>query len=269
MNLCIDIGNSTIFCGIGDEIKIHYRFRHDCQSPFTSDQFGLFLIGFLQENNIPRGSIKKIAICSVVPQLDYSVISACIKYVKIHPFVLKPGVKTKLKIKYRDPLEAGADRIADAMAACHHYPNKDIIVINFGTATTFTVINAQKDYLGGLIVPGLRLSMNALENFTALISPVEIVFSNSVVGRSTKECVQNGLYFGHLSMIEGITQRIKHEVFNSKECVIIGTGGFSHLFAKAPLFTIIEPDLVLLGLLLSLKLNMSAEVTTENPVISS
>lgn len=143
MILCIDVGNSHIYGGVfdGDEIKL--RFRHTSKVS-TSDELGIFLKSVLRENNCSPETIRKIAICSVVPQVDYSLRSACVKYFSIDPFLLQAGVKTGLNIKYRNPVEVGADRIANAIAATHSFPNQNIIVIDFGTATTFCAISHKK-----------------------------------------------------------------------------------------------------------------------------
>ena len=133
MILCIDVGNSHIYGGVFDEDEIKLRFRHTSKVS-TSDELGIFLKSVLRENNCSPEKIKKIGICSVVPQLDYSLRSACVKYFSSEPFLLQAGVKTGLNIKYRNPLEVGADRIANAIAATHSYPNQNIIVIDFGTA---------------------------------------------------------------------------------------------------------------------------------------
>lgn len=122
----------------------------------------VFLKSVLRENNCLPESIKQIGICSVVPQIDYSLRAACVKYFSIDPFLLQAGVKTGLNIKYRNPVEVGADRIANAIATTHLYPNQNVIVIDFGTATTICVISAQKAYMGGAILPGVRLSVDAL-----------------------------------------------------------------------------------------------------------
>lgn len=255
MILCLDVGNSHIFGGVFVDNQIELRFRHVTSHNTTSDQLGIFLKSVLQENNIPSNKIKDIAICSVVPHIDYSLRSACIKYFDIEPFILQAGVKTGLKIKYRNPLEVGADRIANAIAAISRYPKKDIIVIDFGTATTFCAITAEKDYLGGAILAGMRLSMNALQNSTAKLSAVEIVKPTAVVGRSTMENLQSGLYYGQLGVVREMTQRMMTEVFHKQKPILIGTGGFAHLFSEENIFTAIMPDLVLDGLRLALMAN--------------
>jgi type III pantothenate kinase len=253
MILCLDVGNSQIFGGVFDKDQLLLRFRHDTTVSSTSDQLGIFLKSALRENNI-TAKISNIAICSVVPSLDYSLRSACIKYFNLEPTFLSTDIQTGLNFQYINPAELGADRIANAIAAMHAFPNKNLIVIDFGTATTFCVITKNHVYLGGAILAGMKLSMNALQTNTAKLFAVEIVKPDNVVGRSTKENIQSGLYFGQLGIIREFTQRITVEHFKDETPVIIGTGGFSHLFEQEGIFTKVMPDLILHGLRLVLKL---------------
>lgn len=255
MLLCLDVGNTQIFGGVFENEKIQLRFRHDTKQNGSSDDAGIFLRTVLRENDIDYKNIKKIAICSVVPSVDYSLRSACLKYFNIDPFLLQAGVKTGLKIKYRNPIEVGADRIANAIAAVKLYPQQNIIVVDLGTATTMCAVSANKDYLGGVIMAGIRISMNALQTNAAKLFPVEIVKPEVVVGRSTIEGIQSGLYYSQLGLIKELTQRIVQENFTKQKPMVIGTGGFAHLFEKEKIFSIIEPDLVLKGLYEALKLN--------------
>ncbi len=258
MILCLDIGNSQIFGGIFSGNDLLLRFRHSTRQGVSSDQIGVFLRSVLRENNIESNQIKQIALCSVAPANDYSVIGACRKYFNIEPFILQAGTKTGLKIKYRNPIEVGADRIANAIAAAHHYPHQNIIVVDFGTATTFCTISADRDYLGGLILAGIGLSMDALQSNTAKLMPVKIIKPEVTIGRSTAESIQAGLYYGQLAMVHSLSQRITEEAFDSTPPVIIGTGGFAHLFEQEKLFTRVMPDLVLDGLRLALVMNQES-----------
>ncbi|KTD07202.1 type III pantothenate kinase [Legionella jamestowniensis] len=255
MMLCIDVGNSHIYGGVfaGEEIRL--RFRHTSQVS-TSDELGIFLKSVLRENQCSPEAINEIAICSVVPQLDYSLRSACVKYFSVEPFFLQAGVKTGLNIKYRNPVEVGADRIANAIAATHAYPGKNIVVIDFGTATTFCVITAQKMYLGGAILPGVRLSVDALANKTAKLPPVEIVKTEQVVGRSTIESIQSGVFYGALGACRELITRIKEEAFANQEVLVLATGGFASLFDKQDIYDYLVPDLVLQGIRLAAGLNI-------------
>ncbi len=255
MVLCIDVGNTQIHGGVFDGEVLAAQFRKTSRQQFSSDEAGVFLRSVLRENKIDPDSIKDISICSVVPDLNHSLRSACLKYFNIEPFFLKPGVKTGLKIKYRNPLEVGADRIANAIAATHLYPNKNLIVVDFGTATTFCVISSAKEYLGGIILPGIKISMEALESHTAQLPIVEIKKVEEVVGKSTVESIQSGLYHGQIGMVRELKTKITNEAFKDEEPIVLATGGFSRLFEEEKLFKEILPTLVLKGLFYAYKMN--------------
>lgn len=257
MVLCLDVGNSQIFGGIFDKGELKLRFRRNVLDNNSSDDLGLFLKGVFRENNIDPDHVQEIAFCSVVPDVLYSLKNCCLKYFKKQPFILQPGVKSGIKIKYRNPLEVGADRIANSIAATHLYPGKNLIVIDFGTAITSCVISKEKEYLGGVITSGLQISMKALEENTARLPRVEIVRPYSIIGKSTVESIQSGLYYGTLGMVKEIVRCITEDVFFQDTPLVIGTGGFSRHFNDQEIFYNIDPDLVLKGLFLSLNLNVS------------
>lgn len=255
MILALDVGNTQIYGGVFEKEKMLLSFRRNSKQGASSDEIGIFLRTVLRENDIDPSKVKQIAICSVVPDVIYSLRGACKKYFDINPFILQAGVKTGLKIKYRNPVEVGADRIANSIAATQLYPNKNLILVDLGTATTFCAVSKDKDYLGGSIVAGLRLSMESLEAKTSKLPSVEIVPMSEALGRSTIESLQSGLYYGHIGTIKEISERISKEAFDGDKPFIIGTGGFSNLFEKEKVFDVIVPDLVLKGLLYSLKMN--------------
>jgi len=275
MILALDIGNSQIHGGVfslnethlGEEI-IQLQFRKNTKNGYSSDEVGLFLRSVLRENGIDPNEIQEIAICSVVPEVVHSIKNACIKYFNHQqPFMLQPGVKTGLKIKYRNPLEVGADRIANAIAGAELFPGKNLIIVDFGTATTYDVVTADRDYLGGMILPGLRISMEALELRTAKLPSVEILTPGELVGRSTVESIQSGLYYSNLYALRGITDQIRSQYFQgSSDTLAIGTGGFSRLFETDQAFDAIIPELVLLGLYKAFRLN---SVDTEKPLFQN
>ncbi|MGK5086496.1 type III pantothenate kinase [Bdellovibrionota bacterium FG-2] len=255
MILTLDVGNSHIYGGVFECDKLRTTFRKKTAHGSSSDEMGLFLRSVLRENGVDPGGIQRVAVCSVVPDLVHSLKNCCLKYFRGAPFILQPGVKTGLKIKYRNPLEVGSDRIATAIAATHLYPGKNLIVIDFGTATTFCAITADKDYLGGVIVAGLRISMEALESKTARLPSVEIVVPEAAIGRSTIESIQSGLYYGAIGMVKEITSRISKEAFSGEKPVIIGTGGFASLLDRAEVFDLELPNLVLKGIYLAAQMN--------------
>jgi len=173
----------------------------------------------------------------------------------VNPFVLQAGVKTGLKVRYKNPLEVGADRIANAIAGTHTYPQQNLLIIDFGTATTFCAISREKEYLGGVIIAGLRISMEALEERTSKLPSVEIIRPEACLAKTTVDSIQSGLYFGTLGQVKEICERIIAEGFAGERPRIIGTGGFASLFAESEIFDEENPDLVLNGLHTALKMN--------------
>jgi len=255
MHLCLDIGNTTIHGGIfrGEDIILHFRKTSDTRN--SSDETGLFLRQVLRENGINPSDIRSIALCSVVPSLLYSIRNACYKYFDLEPFVLQAGVKTGLKVKYRNPLEVGADRIANAIAATQLYPNRNTIIVDFGTATTFCAITRHREYLGGAILPGISISMESLVKRTAKLPTVEMIRPECAVGRSTVESMQSGLFYSQVGTVRELTHRFAAEAFGDEGCIVLGTGGYSRMFNEEGLFDHILPNMVLTGLHLALKMN--------------
>lgn len=261
MILCIDVGNTHIYGGLfhGNEIQLRFR---STSKVATSDEIGIFLKSVLRENNCNSKLIKTIGVCSVVPQLDYSIRSAAIKYFSIEPFFLQAGVKTGLNIKYKNPQDVGADRIANAIAATNLFPNENLIIIDFGTATTFCVVTKNKNYLGGAILPGVRLAHDALISNTAKLTAVEIVKIGNVVGKSTVESIQSGIFYGAVGACRELITRIKNESFVNESVRVLATGGFATLFATQNIFDAHIPDLVLQGLLLAILKNQDERKLT-------
>ena len=255
MILCLDVGNSQIFGGVFGSDNLELTFRRTSQLRSSSDELGVFFRTVLRENDIDPQSISRVAICCVVPDLLYSLRATCQKYFSIEPLILRPGTKTGLKILYRDPREVGADRIADAVGAIKLYPERNIIVADFGTATTICAISHKKEFLGGNIIPGLNLSMRALEEKTAQLPSVEITPPEKAIGRSTIESIQAGLYWSNVGMVRELIKRISEEEFSTGQPVVIGTGGFAQLFNRENLFDKVVPDLILKGLREVIRLN--------------
>ena len=255
MILCLDVGNSQIYCGVFRDDALVTSFRRTSTVRSSSDELGVFLRGALRENEIDYHDVRQIVLCSVVPDLIYSLRTCCQKYFSIDPLILRPGVKTGLKIKYKDPKEVGADRIADAMGAIHLFPDRNLIVVDFGTATTVCAITREREFLGGNIIPGVRLAMDALESKTAQLPTVEIAPMKTSIGRTTVESIQSGLFWSNVGTVRELVTRITDEVFSTDAPLVIGTGGFANLFSGEDLFDEIVPDLILTGLLEALRLN--------------
>lgn len=256
MILCLDVGNSQIYGGVFSDKDTKLRFRKSSKSGHSSDETGVFLSSVLRENGLDPKRIKHVALCSVVPESVHSIRNACIKYFGGEPFVLQAGVRTGLKIKYKNPLEVGADRIANSIAAIKQFPQQNLIIIDFGTATTFCAISKNAEYLGGVITPGVRISMEALESQTSKLPAVEIVPTKNVVGRGTVESIQSGLFFGNIGAARLICEQISKEMFDGEKPLILGTGGFASLFSNHEVFDKEIPDLVLNGIHQAFLLNM-------------
>jgi len=255
MILCLDVGNSQIYGGLFEDGKIRLRFRRNSRTGASSDEIGVFLRTVLRENDIDPGQITQIALCTVVPEVLHSLKNACLKYFRLTPFVLQAGVKTGLKVRYKNPLEVGSDRIANAIAGTHLYPGQNLIIVDFGTATTFCAVSANKDYLGGVIIAGLKISMEALESRTSRLPSVEILRHEECLAKTTVDSIQSGLYFGTIGQVKEIAGRITQEVFQDQAPKLIGTGGFASLFSASGIFDEENSDLVLTGLHLALKMN--------------
>lgn len=255
MILCLDVGNSHIYGGVFHKEKLVLRFRKISNTGTTSDELGLFLRSVLHENAIQPEAVKTIGVCSVVPDMNYSLNNACLKYFQKEPFFLKAGVKTSLKIRYNSPSDVGADRIANAIGAVQLFPNKNLIIVDFGTAITFCAVSQNREYLGGSIMPGHKISMQSLESRTARLPKVEIVPPRQVLGKSTVESIQSGLFYGKLGAVHYIIQQLSRECFAQEPPLVIGTGGFSSLYSDQDFFDHLEPDLVFKGLYQALQLN--------------
>jgi len=250
MLLCLDVGNTQIHGGIFNNNELKFQFRKSSHIGMSSDEIGIFLRNVLRENKIEPSLISEVAICSVVPHVDYSLKNACIKYFSNKVLFVKPGIKTGLKIRYLNPAEVGADRIANAVGARTAFPGRDLMIIDFGTATTIDIVTKEGDYLGGAIMAGAKLMVSALESKTARLPSIELVKPLSSCGQTTAESMQSGIYWSIYGGLKELVLQIQNERFaNSDEkALVIGTGGLARLFEDAELFEVQIPELVLQGL---------------------
>ncbi len=248
MLLTLDVGNSQIFCGVYDGEELKTTFRRTSSIRASSDEFGTFFRATLRENGVDPAEIDMAGICSVAPDAVHSLRNCFRKYFGFEPFLLQPGVKTGLKIRYRNPLEVGADKIANAIGALSRFPGRNLLIIDFGTATTLCAVTKDKEYLGGIITPGINLSMAALESQTARLPVVEILRPAEVLGRSTVESIQSGLYYGTLATVRSLVASVTKDHFAKDQPLVVGTGGFGRLFEQERLFDDFVPELPLVGL---------------------
>ena len=255
MILTIDVGNTSTAFGLFDGDKSVLRFRRTSNVNSSSDEVGVFLRSVLRENGFDWQQIEKIGCCSVVPAVNHSLSNACAKYLGKEPLFIQAGIKTGLKLRYGNPKEIGADLIAAAMGAVEEFPGKNLIIIDMGTATTVELVSKDTEFLGGVIMPGLKISVEALAGGTAKLPSVEIMKPEHVYGTTTTEAIQAGIYYSNAGAIKEFCYLYKKNVFHGEDAVVIGTGGFARNFEDYNLFDKIIPGLVLAGVKKALELN--------------
>lgn len=249
-----DVGNTNIVLGVykGDELKHHWRIETNRNR--TEDEFGMIIKSLFDHSDIKFSDIGGIIISSVVPPIMFALERMCQKYFHIKPLIVGPGIKTGLNIKYENPREVGADRIVNAVAAIHEY-GSPLIIVDFGTATTYCYINEQGQYMGGAIAPGVNISTEALYSKAAKLPRIEIARPDSVIGKNTVSAMQAGIFYGYVGQVEGIVKRMKEK--SEKIPKVIATGGLSSLIAQeSTIIDIVDPYLTLKGLQLIYKRNM-------------
>ncbi len=230
MIICMDVGNTNIKYAVFDGEKLAMSFRVATEHKKTSDEYGGQLLSILGNNKINASEIKGGIISSVVPQLDYTLERMCLSYLKIKPLQLVPGLKTGLNLRVDNAKEVGADRVVNNVAAIRKY-GAPLIIIDFGTATTFNVIDSKGEFIGGVIAPGIKGSLDSLVNGTAKLPRVEIERPASVIGKNTVTNMQSGIVFGFAGLVEYIVKKIKREL-KSENITTVATGGFSEVIAK-------------------------------------
>lgn len=257
MYLCVDIGNSQVHCGVFDVSgNLLVQFRLNTSHVGSSDEFATFLLKVLPANDIDPFSIRAVAIASVVPSVDYSVTSAFVKYFGITPLFLQPGVKTGIKIASNNPGEIGADLIAGAIGGVTLYPNKHLLIFDFGTATTAIYITPDAEFIGGAVLPGIRLMMESLQTNTAKLFTVNISLPKQPISKDTRMAIQSGLYYSQIGAAKELIAQVSNQYQIARsDLVVIGTGGFANLLNIEAIFDEIVPDLLLLGLKEMLELN--------------
>ncbi len=253
MLLAIDAGNSNILVGVfkGDTLAHEWRLLTEAEK--TVDEYGILFQNLYRSVNLPIEETEDIIISCVVPPLLNTFDELCTKYFHHTPLIVGPGVKTGIPIHYDNPREVGADRIVNAVAAYEAY-RRSLIVVDFGTATTFDCISPQGEYLGGAIAPGIMISSEALFHKASKLPRVELVRPQTVIGKNTTTSMQAGIIFGYVGLIDGIVSRMKKEM--DSDPLVVATGGLAPLIAPES-DTIAEVDeyLTLKGLHIIYKKN--------------
>ena len=249
MLLAIDAGNTNVVFALvkGDEIVARWRIATDARR--TADEYAVWLNQLLQLEGYDRNVVEAVIIATVVPRALHNLEVLASKYFGVEPLVAgAPPVEWGIALDVAEPKSVGADRVLNAIAA-HALYEGDLIVVDFGTAATFDVVDFTGAYKGGIIAPGINLSLDALVNAAAKLPriAIEAPDGKSVIGRTTEEQMHIGIYWGYVSMIEGLVARMKAEI--GRPVKVIATGGLAVLFEKhTPIFDVIEPDLTIQGL---------------------
>jgi type III pantothenate kinase len=254
MLLAIDMGNTNIKYGVFDGENLVASFRVSSRISRTSDEYGSVLVGLLSDKGIKKTDIDGIILSSVIPSLNYTICHMCEFFFGITPIIVGPGIKTGLNIKTDNPKEVGADIIVNSVSAFTKYGGP-VIVIDFGTATTFDVVNDKCELMGVVIAPGIKTSIEGLVSKTAQLPMIELDAPKTVIGKNTKHCMQSGLIFGFSGLVENITYKIKKEL-KLDEVKVVATGGLGEIIAKeVKTISVVDRTLTLDGLRYIYELN--------------
>lgn len=247
MILTIDVGNTNITCGVFDGDVIVASFRITTKMPRTSDEYGMILYNLLEQNNIQPMDIGDAIICSVVPNVMHSLRGGLVKYFHITPIIVEAGIKTGIRIVTPNPQQIGADRIVDAVGAYEIYGGP-VLVIDFGTATTYDFVDEKGAFLGGITAPGIRISAKALSEDAAKLPEIEIKKPESILGKDTITSMQAGIVYGQIGQTEYIINKVKEEVGLENVKTVV-TGGLGRIIAnETTCIDIYDPNLTLKGI---------------------
>jgi type III pantothenate kinase len=255
--LTVDIGNTNTVLGFHQRDSLAAHWRLTTRRDQTEDEYGILVRSLFAASGFSPDDLSGVAIASVVPTLTTAMIQLSRRHLKQEPLVVEPGVKTGMPILYDPPSDVGADRIVNAVAAYEAYGGP-VVIVDFGTATTFDVVTRKGEYVGGLICPGISISADALFQRAARLPRVELRNPGKIIGRSTVSSIQSGLYFGYAEMVKGILGRIGAEI--GQPAHIIATGGLAEVLAEEiPAIEAVDPVLTLKGLKLIWEKNRQEE----------
>ncbi len=229
MLLAVDVGNTNVTLALFQGERLVADWRVTSHRERTADEMAVELRQLFELRGFDLGVVDAVVISSVVPTINPALVEASRRYLKCEPIMVGPGTRTSVRIRYENPRDVGADRIANALAAYTKYGGP-IVVIDFGTAVTYDAISADGDYLGGAISPGVEISLDALVSHTAMLRRVEPVAPDSVIGRNTITSIQSGLVWGFVAQVEGMVQRMVAEL--GGKATVVATGGQASLVAE-------------------------------------
>ncbi len=245
MILAIDVGNTNIVLGCIDERKILFIERISTDRNKTAAEYAIMIKSILEIREIDSNALEGGIISSVVPEITFELRRATRLLIKKEPLIVGPGIKTGLNIRLDDPAQLGSDMLVTSVAAMHEHP-LPVIVVDLGTATTLSLINEKHEFMGGMIFPGIRTSLNSLVSNTSLLQQISLNSPKKVIGTNTIDCMKSGIIYGNAAMIDGLIDRIEGEV---GECTVVATGGLAKSISRFCRHKLIlDNDLLLKGL---------------------
>ena len=247
MIITIDVGNTNITVGVFEGEEICANFRMTTKMPRTSDEYGMLLTNLLEQNDIKHGQIVDAIVASVVPNVMHSLEGAIIKYLGIRPIIVEPGIKTGIRIATENPRQIGADRIVDAAAAYELYGGP-VLVLDFGTATTYDLVDGNGAFISGVTAPGIRISAKALWQDAAKLPEIEIKKPATILAKETISSMQAGLVYGQIGQTEYIVRNmIKESGLDGVK--VVATGGLGRIIAnETESIDVYDPNLTLKGM---------------------
>ena len=256
MLLVVDVGNTNTVLGAMDGLRVEHRWRVSSVVR-TTDEFGLLLLQLLAHRGLGAADIDGFIVSCVVPSIVYAIEKAARRYLNQDALVVGKGMRTGMRVRTDNPREVGADRIVNAVAAWQEH-RKPLVVVDFGTATTFDCVDARGDYIGGAIAPGFQISADALVNRTAKLPRVAVDKPPRAIGTNTIASMQSGLFFGYVGLVDGLARRCKLELGGATAVPCVATGGLANLIGRAcDEIDHVDNDLTLQGLRILWELNQS------------
>jgi type III pantothenate kinase len=257
MLLAIDVGNTNAVIGIYDGDRQLGIWRIRTMADTTADELWIVLRNLASVRSIDVSQIDGVIIACVVPPLMGALEDLCAHFLKLRPLVVGPGIKSGMPIRYDNPREVGADRIVNAVAAYEKH-RRDLIIVDFGTATTFDYVNAAGEYEGGAIAPGVKIAADALFHQASKLFRVELVAPSRVIAKDTSSAIQSGIVFGYASLVDGILMRMFEELGTRPK--VVATGGLARVIcSETELVEHIDDDLTMEGLLILYRRNLPAK----------
>ncbi len=230
MILVVDVGNTHIVLGVYEKTDLLASWRLNTDKERTADELGMFMLNLFDHAGLKADKVEAVIIASVVPPIMYTLEHSIKKYLKLEPMIIGPGTKTGINIRYQNPKEVGTDRIVNAVAGYELYGGP-LIIVDMGTATTFCAVSEKGEYLGGVICPGVKISLEALFQKAAKLPRIDLIKPEGVIGKNTVSSMQSGIFYGYIGQVDYIVKRMKQEM-QEDNVKVIATGGLARFISE-------------------------------------